>query len=167
MRPDPRTIEGSKERAADRGRDQMGFPDLSKPNLGAPAVVESLLRGFLGRVVEIRAAYNADEMDGPESAQAINDAAAQYARIFMGGDGDYGAMPWNSPAQLGAHLSATGYDPDPARSCESFFLKAAGDLVANMALHEDGKMDDETAQFVVDAAVEDGTALLLGLPTPD
>lgn len=165
---DRKQIEGTEERAADRGRDQLGFPDVNDlPFLGDPAIVESLVRSFLGRVIDIRTAYNEDKMDGPEAAEAVQDAADQYARIFMGQDKGYAAQPWNSPEQLGASLSAVGFDPDPAKACLGLFLKTAGDLVAAMALHEEGKLDDDTAQLAIDAAAEDGTYLLLGVPQPE
>ena len=157
--------EGSAERAADRGKGELlGLPSTAKPNLGDPGLVESLMRSFLTRVVEIRSAYNKDEMEGPEAAQAVSDASQQYASIFMGGDAEYEGSRWNGPDALGAYLVLLGYDPDPQRSCFALFVTTANEVIEAMSMHEDDMIDDDTAQLVVDAAVEDGVQALLGVP---
>lgn len=106
---------------------------------------------------------NAQLVQGNVNA-AVSDASQQYASIFMGGDAEYEGSRWNGPDALGAYLVLLGYDPDPQRSCFALFVTTANEVIEAMSMHEDDMIDDDTAQLVVDAAVEDGVQALLGVP---
>jgi hypothetical protein len=167
---DRKQTEGATERNQDRGRDQLGFPDLSLPYLGDPEVVEGLVRQFLSDVVAARKGYNADELDAEQAQEKVKRSAKRHADIFMGRavfekpEDGFAVPPWNSPAQLGRYLVGKGLDPDEDEACESLFLLTANLVLDAMAEHEDDKIDDETAQFRTDVAVEQAVQMLLGLP---
>lgn len=166
MSIDPRTIEGSPERAADRGQEQ-GFEYFAQEGqqLASPEVAESLLRQFLTECLEARVAIHEGKAT-PDAAKArMQDAAKRYAAIFMGRDKAYAASPWNSPEGLGAFIAANAEGAgDKDQACESLFLRLAADLMKIAKAHEDDEMDDEVAQFQTDALVEDALMMLLGLP---
>lgn len=166
MSTDPRTIEGSPERAADRGREQ-GFEFFAQEGepLGSPEVAEALVRQFLGECLEARVAIHEDKATPEEAKARMQEAAKRYAAIFMGRDKAYAASPWNSPDGLGAYIAAN-YEGagDKDEACESFFLRLAADMMKLAKAHEDDELEDDAAQFQTDALVEDAVITLLGLP---
>lgn len=162
---DPREIEGSKARAADRGKpegmDQFIDP---RPALGSMEVVEELVRQYLGELISNRVRYHADQITPEQAVAAAADQAKKFAAIFMGRDAAYFALPWNSPEQLGAHLARHFAEPpQPDEAAETFLTMVAADLMAILVEHEDAKIDDEAAEFRMGALIEDAVHTLLGL----
>src|SRR3546814_5441525 len=128
---DKREIEGSPERAADRGRQEdLGWPEGARPYLGDPAVVRGLVQDFATEIIGIRADYNADKLTGEQAQERIRAAAARWGGIFMGRGGeDWSALPWNSPDRIGRRIGlAVGLEGD-ADPGEALFLELARSLV--------------------------------------
>lgn len=166
MSIDKRTIEGSPERAADRGREQ-GFEYFAQEGqpLGSPEVTEGLVRQFLSECIDARLAIHEERLT-PEAGKAKMQAASKrYAAIFMGADSSYAASPWNTPEGLGAYIAAN-YEGagDKDEACEALFLRLAADMMKLARAHEDEEIDDDVAQFQTEALVEDAVLTLLGLP---
>lgn len=162
---DPREIEGSKARAADRGKPEGMDQFLDqRPALGSMEVVEDLVRQYLGELTANRVRYHKDEITPEQAVAAASDLAKKYAGIFMGRDSAYFALPWNSPEQLGADLAQRFAEPpQPDEAVEVFLTMVAADLMAILVEHEDEKIDDEAAQFRIGVLVEDAAHALLGL----
>ena len=166
MSIDPRTIEGSPERAADRGQEQ-GFEYFSQDGqqLASPEVAEGLVRQFLAECIEARVAIHEGKATPEEAKARMQDAAKRYAAIFMGKDSAYAASPWNSPDGLGAFIAANYQGSgDKDQACEAMLLRLAADMMKIAKAHEDEQLDDDAAQFQADALVEDALGTLLGLP---
>ena len=164
MSMDKREIEGSPERAADRGRaEDLGLPSGDRPYLGDPEVVLGLVRHFGTSVVDVRKRYNLDTLTADGAMKAVDDLTGEYGRIFMGRDPRYQALPWNSPEQLGQHihtrLPEAGDDPDPGKAA---FLALARSLLDVAVEHENGRLGDADARAHVAAAVGSIADLLLG-----
>lgn len=158
------TKEGSAARAADRGRDAFDPIPAGKPYLGSPEVIDSLVRSFLGRVVDVRKQYLQDEIPPEDAKTKVLDLAGQYAAVVMGQSEEYGASAWNSPDQLGEFLSMMLDGVSPADSAEVFFTRMAADLLNQILIpSENEQIDDETGQFRVDVLVEESVNALQGL----
>jgi hypothetical protein len=166
MTIDPRTIEGSPERAADRGREQ-GFEYFAQDGqqLASAEVVEGLVRQFIGECIDARLAIHEERFTPEQGTNAMQDASKRYAAIFMGKDKAYAASPWNTPEALGAHIAAN-YEGagDKDAACEALFLRLAADTMKIAKAHEEDELEDDAAQFQLDALVEDAVITLLGLP---
>lgn len=162
---DKRSIEGSAERAADRGRaDDLGFSMGSKPNLGNAAVVQSLVSEFGTAVVNIRKKYNKDELSGDQAKAAVVDVAEEYGNIIMGRDTRYEALPWNSPARLGRRISLVVPALDGiADEGKLLFVTIGTSLMSIAAAHENGRLSDATAEKAVKDMLDDTISLILGL----
>jgi len=165
MSMDKREIEGSPERAADRGRaEDLGWPAGDRPSLGNPDVVIGLVRAFGAAVVDVRKRYNLDELTHDGALAAIDKLSGQYGDIAMGRDPAYEALPWNSPEQLGANihkrLPEANEDPDPGKA---LFLALARSLLDVAVAHEDGDMKDGEAQGHIEAAISSIANLIVGV----
>lgn len=161
----PIEIEGTPERAADRGRQEdLGFSLSDKPSLGAPAVVEALVSRFSGEVVGIRKRYNEGRLTGEEAQDAVRDLATEYGAVVMGRDARYAALPWNSPERLGRRIRlvvpATDDVDDPG---ELLFLSVGLSLLELAAAHEEGRLDDAQAQQASADMLQDVVRLVLGV----
>lgn len=160
---DKHMIEGTPERAADRGRD-MFDAIVGEGALASLDGVEGMVRDFFGEIVDTRTAYHNDEIDGPAASERVQAIAKKYADIFMGKDQSYGPMPWNSPEQLGTALAANIEDSTPENAAEHFLLRSAADFMATVLIPtENDEIDDEIGEFRTNAAVEDLTYAMLGL----
>lgn len=160
---DKRSIEGSSERAADRGRDM--FDPIGDSTLGSYETVDGLVRQFLGEIVDTRKAYHEDKLEGPQASEKVQEIASKYAAIFMGKDASYGPTAWNSPEQLGEHLLAAleGKSTSEAAAAD-YLLRVASDFIVAVSIPiELDELDDETAQFRIEATVEDCVYALLGI----
>lgn len=163
---DRRNIEGTKERAADRGQMGLSIPDGDA--LTSPSVAESVVREFLGKVIDLRAAYNGDKITGEQALEKLKEYAQAFANIFMGKGSGYAKTEWNTPERLGAHLAAA-IDDDETKdtAAYAFFLHLATSLTENTIIpHENDELDEDDAKFRIDAQVDDALTLLLGLPAP-
>lgn len=157
-------IEGSAERAADRGQNM--FADLGVGDLlNSTEVVEGLVRQFLGELVDIRKGYNADTLESDRAITKVMAAANRYADVFMGKDSAYTTLPWNTPEQLGAHLKAVlGTDSEPEGAALDYFLRVASDFTTEVLQpFEDDAIAEDVMRFRTDALVDDATHALLGL----
>ena len=162
---DPREIEGTPERAADRGRaEDLGFSMDSRPSLGDAGVVRGLVSQFASAVVEIRKRYNKDELTAQEAVEAVRDLSKEYGNIAMGRDKRYFALPWNSPERLGRTIKlvvpAVDGVTDPG---ELLFLNLGTSLSSLAAAHEDGRVTDADGERMTKDMLEDAAALILGV----
>lgn len=162
---DKREIEGSPERAADRGREvDLGFSTDPRPSLGNADVVRGLMSKFGGDVVAIRREYLEDKLTGPEAQQRVKDLAKDYGAIVMGRDEDYFALPWNSETRLGRRIrkvvSPIDGVEDPG---ELLFLTIGSSLSSLAAAHEGARLSDEDAESHTKTMLEDTANLILGL----
>lgn len=162
---DKKQIEGSPERASDRGRQEdLGFSVSAKPSLGNADVVRGIVSEFAGEVVSARKSYNQGRIDGGQAQERIRELAREYGRIIMGQDGRYDAMPWNDPGRLGRRIklvvpAADGVD-DPG---ELLFLTVGASLMSLAAAHEQGRVSDADGEKHTKVMLEDAANLILGL----
>jgi len=163
---DPKEIEGSPERAADRGREEdLGFQaPTAQPSLGDPDVVRGLVTEFASQVVAARRAYNEDKLDGEAAIERVRELAREYGNVIMGRDRRYQPLPWNDPARLGRRIRlvvpAQDGVEDPG---ELLFTVVGSSLVSLAAAHEDDRMSDDDVKSKVDVMLADTCDLLLGL----
>lgn len=162
---DKKEIEGSPERAADRGRQEdLGFSLRSKPSLGNADVVRGLLSEFSGEVVGVRKDYNMGKIDGDLAQQRIRELAQEYGRIIMGMDDRYESLPWNDHGRLGRRIKLVvpaidGVD-DPG---EMLFVTIGTSLMSIAAAHEAGRLSDEDGEKNTKEMLEDAALLIAGL----
>lgn len=165
MSMDKKQIEGSPERAADRGRQEdLGFSLSAKPSLGNAGVVRGLVSEFAGEVVASRRAYNEGKLDGGQAQERVRELAREYGRVVMGLDDRYEALPWNDPGRLGRRIklvvpAVDGVD-DPG---EMLFVTVGTSLVSIAAAHEAGRLSDEEGEKRTKEMLEDAANLILGL----
>ena len=162
---DPREIEGSPERAADRGRaEDLGFSMSDRPSLGNADVVRGLVSEFAGKVVDVRKAYNQDKFTGEQAQERVRALAHQYGDIVMGRNGAYDALPWNSPAKLGLRIRLVTPEiegiTDPG---ELLFVTVGTSLSSLAAAHEAGRLTDAAAESHTKEMLEDTANLILGV----
>ena len=162
---DPKELEGSPERAADRGREEdLGFPVGDTPSPGSPGVVRGLVSQFAVDVVDVRKRYNAGRLSGDEAQEQIRDLAVEYGNIVMGRDSRYAPLPWNDPGRLGRRIKLvvppTDGVEDPG---ELLFLTVGLSLVELAASHEEGRTDDAQAKLAASTMLDDTVQLLLGV----
>jgi len=162
---DPKEIEDSPERAADRGREEdLGFTVSTKPSLGDPDVVRGLVSEFASQVVAVRKDYNAGKVAGEAAQARIAELGLEYGKIIMGFDSAYSALPWNDPTRLGRRIRlvtpAIDGITDPGAQ---LFLTLAGSLVELAVAHEEGRLPDEEVKSQADVMLEDVANLILGL----
>lgn len=170
MTQKPEQVEGSDARAKDRGTAAVfsfiaDDPADERPYLGDPAEVEALVRQFCAETQRIQVEAGAGRMAHDAALQALNDAAQAHASIFMGQNSAYRAMPFNAPEQIGPFLAQRmAIEGDPAQACYVMFMNTANQIMTAFLAHQSGELDDDDAKFQIDAAVEDATSALLGLP---
>lgn len=166
MTIDPKSIEGSPERAADRGRaDELaGIAPTEKPSLADPDVVRGLVSEFAAGIVGIRKAYNAGTADGDASQEQLRELAREYGAVVMGHDSSYASTPWNDPSRLGRRVGLVVPAIDGATNPgELLFLTIGGSLVELAAAHEDGRVSDADAETHAKTMLEDLANLILGV----
>ncbi len=163
------TLPGSRERAADRGRDELFDLNIAGDNpLASLEVTEAVVRQFASDIVGIRVRYNSDKITDVEARAQTKDAAQRYADIFMGKSSEYSPSPWNSAEQLGVHLSAVlSGNSEPDVAARDFLLYVASELLTLMAEFEADKIDEEVAHFRTDCLIEDAVRALMGLPAEE
>lgn len=162
---DKREIEGSAERAADRGREEdLGFSMDPRPSLGDAGVVRALVSEFGSLIVATRKAYNLDQLTAEQAQERVHDIASEYGDVVMGRDPKYFAMPWNDPTRLGRRIRLVippivGID-DPGLL---LFMTVGTSLMAIAAAHEAGRLEDSAAEAHIQSMLEDTANLILGL----
>lgn len=162
---DPREIEGSPERAADRGRaEDLGFSVSSRPSLGNADVARGLVSEFASAIVAARKDYNLDKLTGEQAQARVRELAKEYGEIVMGRDARYEALPWNDPARLGRRIKlvvpAIDGVTDPG---ELLFLTVGTSLMTIAKAHEEERLADADAEHHVKEMLEDTANLILGL----
>ena len=162
---DKREIEGSPERAADRGRaDDLGFSVSKIPSLGNAHVIYSLMTEFASACVDIRKRYNKDEINDSQAKVELKDLAREYGNIIMGRDERYQALPWNSESRLGRRIKLVVPDiPSINNSGEMLFLTVGTSLMAIASSHEQGKITDEAGEKHTKEMLADAANLILGI----
>lgn len=160
---DKRSVEGSAERAADRGND-FGFSMDSRPSLGNQDVVRGIMSEFGADIVNVRKQYNQDKLDSEQAQAKVRELAKSYGDIVMGRDARYDALPWNSPERLGRRIKLVVADVDGVSDeGELLFLTIGSSLMDLAAAHEAGRVSDGDAENHVQAMLEDTANLVLGL----
>lgn len=160
---DKREIEGTSERALDRG-DPIGLgvfdvaADDDRPYLGDPEVVDGLVRGMCSRAME--AGLSDGDVVGKVSA-IVEDVAG----VFMGRSPGYRGMPFNSPEQLGRWVNETlGTAEAEDRSVEMLLWSTLAQVMDARASFVSGAKSEDDVRFQTDAAIEDACRVLIGLP---
>lgn len=160
-----KSIEGSPERAADRGRaEDLGFEMSDLPSLGDPSVVRQLVVEFATAIINARKDYNADKLSGGQSQALIKGAVAKYGDIFMGLDKGFSALPWHSPEQLGERIRkvlAVDGDTSPGHA---LFLSLGRSIVDILVEHENNRMTDVDAKNHLQAGIDSTIEVLMGYP---
>lgn len=163
---DTKEIEGSLQRAADRGREQdLGFNlPGSRPSLGDPEVVRALVSEFAQQVVGVRRFYNEDKLSDQQAIDCIHKLAVEYGSVVMGTGSGYEPLPWHDPSRLGRRIrlvlpAVDGVD-DPG---ELLFFSIASSLMELAVQHENGHMSDEEAHTTAQEMLSDTANLILGL----
>lgn len=148
------------ERSAASTRDK-GLPeglaffasDDDRPMLGDPAVVDTIVRDFLARANLAN--------DGPQ----VLALAKATAAIMQGGDKQYRADAWHSPAGLGAMLRERHQMDVPNEEAVALYL--ASQALAVLKVREEyitDVIEADVAEFQLAALAEDTCSALLGLP---
>lgn len=160
---DPRTIEGSPERDADRGND-FGFSMDPRPSLGDSNVVRGLVSEFAAAIVDARKQYNQDKLTGDQAQAQVRELAKEYGDIVMGRDSRYFALPWNDPARLGRRIRLVTPPVDGVEDPgEQLFVTIGTSLMALAAAHEQDRVSDEDAEKHAQGMLEDTANLLVGI----
>lgn len=162
---DPREIEGSPERAADRGRAvELGFSMDSRPSLGNLDVVRGLVSEFAAAIVDARKQYNLDTLTGEQAQERVRELAREYGDVVMGRDSRYDAMPWNDPARLGRRIKLVVPPVDGvADPGELLFLTIGTSLMALAKAHEEKRLPDPDAEQHTKSMLEDTANLIAGI----
>lgn len=162
---DPREIEDSPERAADRGRQEgLGFSLDPRPSLGNLNVVRALVSEFATRIVNVRKEYNLDKLSGEEAQAKVRELAREYGDIVLGRDPSYFSLPWNNEHRLGLRIlmvvPAVDGVTDPG---ELLFLTVGTSLMSIAAAHEGGRLSDEDGEKHTQEMLADTANLIVGL----
>ncbi|ENQ1546091.1 hypothetical protein ACEOHC_003903 [Salmonella enterica] len=159
------SVEGSAARIADRGRDQLGFSESSRPSLGDANVVADLVADFCAEVIEVRAKYLRDELEPDQAKLQIRRAAQEYGRIIMGENPHYEAQEWHSPRRLGVRIQKV---VPPVKGIEhpgtQLFLTLAGSLSSLSVVLTEGRMSDADAKAHLVSLQKQANELILGWP---
>lgn len=158
-------VEGSPERAADRGREvDLGFSMDRRPSLGDAGVVRGLVSKFADDVVVVRRQYLLDELSGQECIDKVTLLAKEAGDIIMGRNDAYVAMPWNSPERLGRRIGLVLPPEDGIEDPgELLFFSTGSSLISLAAAHEANNIPDTEAEHVTKTMLEDVINLILGI----
>lgn len=168
---DPRTVEGSKERAAERGAPDRALVEAARTagdSLGNPAVVERLVQGFCHRVVEICKWRRNGDIDADEMTRQIRGESGRVGAIFMGGESPYAAVHgWNSPRGVGMAITVL-LGGEAVRAAESpaaalFEWLAAQLMSAYLAMAAEGAADVDAVGARAQASITSVIDTLLGV----
>lgn len=156
-------IEGTPERAADRGRaEDLGYVVSSQPSLGDPSVVRALVSEFAAGVVSVRGKWLSGREADPLAR--VRELAREYGDIVMGRDSRYGALAWHNPSRLGQQIAlVTPAEPGVTDPGELLFVTVGTSLVEIAAAHEAGRLPDSDAERHTRALLEDTAALIVGV----
>ncbi len=158
---DPRAIEGSEERAAERGAPDVAVVDAARTagdSLGSPAVVERLVQGSCHRLLEFFKWRRTGQIDAVELVAQIRGECT-----IMGDESPYTAVPgWTSPRGVGMAITVL-LGGEAVRAAASpaaaLFEWLAGQLmVAYLAMNAEGAADvdemGERAQSCISSVID-------------
>lgn len=164
---DPRTIEGTPERAADRGRgDELEFAEDARPSLGDPSVTRGLVSEFAAECVDVRKRYNLDKLSGEQALEELRRLAQEYGAVVMGRSDKYATQRWHSPGpgRLGMRIEKV---TSPAEGVtdpgERLFLSVGNSVMSIAQAHEIGELTDQAAEAHAQSILEDAANLILGV----
>lgn len=156
------SVEGSAARAADRGGDQLGFPDEKKPLLGSVPVIKNLVKEFGAGIVDIRKNYNLDKLTSAESTDAITALSKEYGNIIMGRDDRYFGSSFYDPGWLGKIITKRIPVVDGVTDAgELLFLTFATSLMVTASKLESESITDNEAEALVKHLSQEMFELLL------
>lgn len=142
-----------------------GIATGDKLYLGDPDAVSEIVRGFCSQVHTIAQDADADVTTPGEAFDRLDALAGKYADIFYGKDGSYIALPFNSPLILGKFINQRlGMDEPVDQAAHTLLMNCANQILEARHNHQSGLSDDETTRFQIEAAIEDASHILLGLP---
>ena len=166
---DPREVEGSAQRAADRGR-SLGFDAIpisteATPYLGDRDAVDGIVRTMLSKIIDARGKFHRQQLSGDAATKQETDAINAAAAIFNGQTPGYQLMPaWNKPEGVGNYVKQRrGWDIPAADAVRSYLAVMANLTTEVFDSYCIGHMDDEDARWRLDVNVEDITNMMLGL----
>ena len=160
------SVEGSAARAADRGRDQLGFGEGndSRPSLGDPSVVADLVADFCLEVIEARTKYLHDEVTADDAKDQIRLLARLYGNIIMGDDPNYATNAWHSPERLGQRIlkmiAPVKGISDPG---EQLFVTLGASVTSISVALANGRLSDAEAKSHLDALQDQIADLIAGV----
>ncbi len=157
-------VEGSPERAADRGRgEDLGFMPADKPSLGDPGVVSGMVAEFAGAVVDVRRRYHEDKLSGDQAQAAILELAKEYGGIIMGRDDRFAAQPWHNVSRLGRRIRLVLAGAEGGGDPGEFLFTTIGASLSELAkAHEEERISDAEAESQSKEMLADVTQLILG-----
>lgn len=150
----------------DGGLDLGDLAAAGKPSLGQLDVVSRLVRDFIQRVLDIRAAWHAGDERARDPVALYTEDARRMGDVFMGRDARFDAQPWNSMRRLGITLRVllpdeTEHYGDPGTALFMWLATQAASAAAEI---ESGKSEQELRAKLA-AVVDDVAQRLLG-PAP-
>lgn len=173
MEPTPKALTPQQNRERIRNIAQPdGFTFFAEPTgaeqlyLGSPEDVAFIVREFCGAVYDIRSRVTMGKVEGAAAVAKLDELANEYAGIFYGRQPErYRPMPFNSPAGVGKFIiERMGLKEEPDQAGYVLFMNTANQILEAYEGHMTGAMDEGTVQFRIEAAIEDTTGILLGLP---
>lgn len=168
---DPRTVEGCKERAAERGAPDRALVKAARTagdSLGNPAVVERLVQGSCHRLMEFFKWRRTGQIDADELVAQIRSECTSMGAIFMGGESPYVAVPgWNSPRGIGVAITVL-LGGEAVRAAESpaaalFEWLAAQLMSAYLEMAAEGASDVDAVGARAQASITSAIDTLLGV----
>lgn len=166
---DPR--EQERERIKNMGEPiGLTFFDKATPSeqryLGDPDDVAAIVREFCMEVFDLRGRVNDGRLTGGQGLDQLEALANRYAGIFYGKEpGSFRAMPFNSPNGVGDFIvKRLGLTEGVEQAGYILFMNTANQIFEAYQGFMDGSMDEETVRFRIEAAIEDTSSILLGLP---
>lgn len=155
--------EGTPDRAADRGRDELCISDSALPSLGDPVVVTKLVNDFVTLVIGIRGRFIKDEISGEQSIADIRRAAKAYGDIVMGRDANYAALPWNDPRRLGRRIElVVTPEKEITDPGELLFVELASSVCAMGDASASDRLSDADGEAKMGIMINDVIGLIMG-----
>lgn len=171
MSKKPEEVEGSEARAADRGQPQgLTFFDVptgeDQRYLGDPVDVEATVRDFVAAAHKIGSDAAQDVTSGEDAMRLLNALCDRYAGIFYGKEPSrFRSMPFNSPQMLGAFINERlGMQEPQDKAAFVLFMNCANQVFEAYHGHMSGGASEDDTRFLIESAIDDTVAILLGLP---
>jgi len=158
-------IEGSKERAADRGSAEgLVIPENQDRSLAVPSVVEGIVRQWLMDLMDIRLRWLKDEISGDQAIEEMRLIHKGAQAIFYGRAEGYETTSWNAEQGLGRHLVNKVVGGEVQDAVFRTFYFAASEILPGLQDHAAGKMNDDMMEAMIEELISRYAAHMLGLP---